>query len=182
MRNNDEVGNNFSNVFEIISNIAKDGKTSIFSLDSNFTVSNNSLIGDAEIMRNSSSGDDVISVGNAFSSVIESINNSSIFVNTFAATAVSLNYSVSDNRLTGDAITMQDSSGGNDRFIIGNDLNILVSSIKNNSDIKGYIVSNLLIFSYLIDNNLLGDAESMKKSSGGHDTIELGNNFKINLG
>ena len=176
-----EVGNNFSNVFEIISNIAKDGKTSIFSLDSNFTVSNNSLIGDAEIMRNSSSGDDVISVGNAFSSVIESINNSSIFVNTFAATAVSLNYSVSDNRLTGDAITMQDSSGGNDRFIIGNDLNILVSSIKNNSDIKGYIVSNLLIFSYLIDNNLLGDAESMKKSSGGHDTIELGNNFKINL-
>jgi hypothetical protein len=33
----------------------------------------------------------------------------------------------------------------------------------------------------LIDNILFGDAESMKKSSGGHDTIEFGNNFKNNL-
>ena len=176
-----EVGNNFSNVFEIISNIAKDGKLSGFSLDSNFTVSNNSLIGDAENMRNSSSGDDVISVGNAFSIVIGSINNNSNIENSYADTTIPLNYSVSDNRLTGDANTMQDSSGGNDRFVVGNDLNILVSSIKNNSDNKGYIVSNLLINFSLIDNILLGDAESMKKSSGGHDTIELGNNFKNNL-
>ena len=176
-----EVGNNFSNVFQKISSNVNNGKTSVISLDSNFTVSNNSLIGDAEIMRKSSSGDDVISVGNAFSSVIESINNNSSFINSYADTTISLNYSVSDNRLTGDANTMQDSSGGNDRFVVGNDLNILVSSIKNNSDNKGYIVSNLLINFSLIDNIFLGDAESMKKSSGGHDTIELGNNFKNNL-
>ncbi len=176
-----EVGNNFSNVFQKISNIVNNGKASGFSLDSNFTVSKNSLIGDAENMRNSSSGDDVISVGNAFSIVIGSINNNSNFLNSFADTTIPLNYSVSENRLTGDAIAMQDSSGGNDRFAVGNDLNILVSSIKNNSDIKGTIVSNLLIDFSLIDNFLLGDAESMKKSSGGHDTIELGNNFKNNL-
>jgi hypothetical protein len=176
-----EVGNNFSNVFQKISNIVNNGKASGFSLDSNFTVSKNSLIGDAENMRNSSSGDDVISVGNAFSIVIGSINNNSNFLNSFADTTIPLNYSVSENRLTGDAITMQDGSGGNDRFAVGNDLNILVSSINNNSDIKGNIVSNLLIDFSLIDNILFGDAESMKKSSGGHDTIEFGNNFKNNL-
>ncbi len=176
-----EVGNNFSNVFEIISNIAKDGKLSGFSLDSNFTVSNNSLIGDAENMRNSSSGHDVISVGNAFSIVIGSINNNSNIENSFADTTIELKYSVSDNRLIGDAKTLQDSSGGNDRFAVGNDLNILVSSINNNSNIAGTIVSNLLINFSLIDNILLGDAENMSKSVGGHDAIELGNNFNNNL-
>jgi hypothetical protein len=177
-----EVGNNFSNVFEIISNIAKDGKTSIFSLDSNFTVSNNSLIGDAEIMRDSSSGDDVISVGNAFNADITAIDNNAFTLNSLADTTVSLKYTVSDNRLIGDAKTMQDSSGGDDRLAVGNDLTISVSSIKNIVYSKGSIQSDVLFNFSLFDNFLLGDAENMKNSTGGHDIIQLGNSFKNNLG
>ncbi len=126
-----EVGNNFSNVFKKISSNVNSGKMLVISLDSNFTVSNNSLIGDAENMRDSSSGDDVISVGNAFNVDITAIDNNALTLNSLADTTVSLKYTVSDNRLIGDAKTMQDSSGGDDRLAVGNDLTISVSSINN---------------------------------------------------
>ena len=177
-----EVGNNFSNVFQKISNIVNNGKASGFSLDSNFTVSNNSLIGDAENMRDSSSGHDVISVGNAFNADITAIDNNALTLNSLADTTVSLKYTVSDNRLIGDAKTMQDSSGADDRLAVGNDLTISVSSINNSVYSKGSIQSDVLFNFSLFDNFLLGDAENMKNSTGGHDIIQLGNSFKNNLG
>jgi serralysin len=176
-----EVGNNFSNVFKKISSNVNSGKMSVISLDSNFTVSNNSLIGDAENMRDSSSGYDVISLGNAFNADIAAIDNYALALNSLADTTVSLKYAVSDNRLIGDAKTMQDSSGVDDRLAVGNDITISVSSINNIVYSKGSIQSDVLFNFSLVDNILLGDAESMMKSSGGHDTIELGNNFKNNL-
>lgn len=176
-----EVGNNFSNYLPLISNYVFNEKSSIFSLDSNFAVSNNSLIGDAENMRNSASGDDVISVGNAFNSLIGSINNTSYKANSLADTTVSLKYSVSDNRLTGDANIMQDSSGGNDRLVVSNDLNSLISLMYNYSNSFGSIESNVLLNFSFAENILFGDSENMSNSAGGHDTIELGNNFKNNL-
>ena len=177
-----EVGNNFSNVFQKISSNVNSGKTSVISLNSNFTVSNNSLIGDAENMRDSGSGDDVISVGNAFNADIAAIDNYALALNSLADTTVSLKYNVSDNRLIGDAKTMQDSSGGDDRLAVGNDLTISFSSINNIVYSRGSIQSNVLFNFSLSDNFLLGDAESMKNSNGGHDIIQLGNSFKNNLG
>jgi serralysin len=177
-----EVGNNFSNVFKKISSNVNSGKMSVISLDSNFTVSNNSLIGDAGNMRDSSSGDDVISVGNAFNADITAIDNNALTLNSLADTTVSLKYTVSDNRLIGDAKTMQDSSGGDDRLAVGNDLTISVSSINNIIYSKGSIQSDVLFNFSLFDNFLLGDAENMKNSTGGHDIIQLGNSFKNNLG
>lgn len=177
-----EVGNNFSNVFKKISSNVNSGKMLVISLDSNFTVSNNSLIGDAENMRDSSSGDDVISVGNAFNVDITAIDNNALTLNSLADTTVSLKYTVSDNRLIGDAKTMQDSSGGDDRLAVGNDLTISVSSINNIVYSKGSIQSDVLFNFSLFDNFLLGDAENMKNSTGGHDIIQLGNSFKNNLG
>ena len=177
-----EVGNNFSNVFQKISSNVNSGKTSVISLDSNFTVSNNSLIGDAENMRNSSSGDDVISVGNALNADIAAIDSYALSLNSLADTTVSLKYTLLDNRLIGDAKTMQDSSGGDDRLAVGNDLTISFSSINNIVYSSGSIQSNVLFNFSLSDNFLLGDAEIMKNSNGGHDIIQLGNSFKNNLG
>ena len=177
-----EVGNNFSNVFQKVSSNVNSGKKSVISLDSNFTISNNSLIGDAENMRDSGSGDDVISVGNAFNADIAAIDNYALATNSLAETTVSLKYNVSDNRLIGDAKTMQDSSGGDDRLAVGNDLTISFSSINNIVYSGGSIQSYVLFNFSLSDNFLLGDAESMKNSNGGHDIIQLGNSFKNNLG
>jgi serralysin len=176
-----EVGNNFSNDLQYIYNDVSNGKTSVFSLDSNFTVSNNSLMGDAESMRDSHSGDDVISVGNTFNSDIRSISSYAESASSLADTTVSLKYTVSNNRVNGDTKTMQDSEGGDDRLVVGNDLTNSVLSIFNTLYTSGSILSNVLFNFSLIDNFLLGDAENMKNSNGGHDTIELGNNFKTNL-
>ncbi len=177
-----KVGNNFSNDFQKISNTVANGKSSVVSLDSNFTISNNSLMGDADNMRNSSSGDDDITVGNAFNAAIGAIKNSASSVYSLAETTVLSRYIVSDNRLIGDAKTMQDSSGGNDKFTVANDINTSVSSITNSANAQASIQSNMSLNFSFIDNILLGDAESMKKSSGGHDIIQLGNNFKNKSG
>ena len=179
------VGNNLKNSIGEIKLLSSGPGEARFSAAASYSTTENSLIGDSlsiKNMRDSGSGDDVISVGNAFNADIAAIDNYALALNSLADTTVSLKYNVSDNRLIGDAKTMQDSSGGDDRLAVGNDLTISFSSINNIVYSRGSIQSNVLFNFSLSDNFLLGDAESMKNSNGGHDIIQLGNSFKNNLG
>ena len=159
-----------------------DGSTKDFSPPiTSSTIQNNALIGDADNILKSSSGADSINIGNNSSIDIDEVSLYSLFgSNINILSTVGLD--ISKNSLIGDAKILKNSSSGNDNVAVG--LNII-----NNVDKKNFTTSNNSIVSdrltvdiNLSSNRLIGDAESMKKSSGGHDIIQLGNNFKNKLG
>ena len=180
----DEIGlaNNAENVFAGVGNFANHIKSATISEIFTFNVSNNTLFGDAENMKNSHSGNDEILVASAFSSAIGFIQNDSSGNMVIADTSLLLDYALSENKIIGDSQNMQNSNGGDDNIFVGENVKNSVISISNNISFSGVIESKIISNFSFADNILFGDAEAMHNSSGGHDNINLGNNFKNNIG
>jgi|LauGreDrversion4_2_1035121.scaffolds.fasta_scaffold22078_2 hypothetical protein len=176
-----EVGNNFSNVFQKISNIVNNGKTSDFSLDSNFTVSNNSLMGDAVTMSHATGGDDQLHIGNTIKNKLGFLTNNT-FNSGSSSSDIKSNFLLSNNFLIGDSKTMNFGKGGADIINLGNDFENTFEgasvSAENNST-ASVLVS--VVFN-LSDNTIIGDSETMSRSEGGNDIISLGNGFVSTVG
>jgi hypothetical protein len=176
------LANNAENIFAGVVNVADHVRSSTISEIFTFNVSSNTLIGDAENMKNSHSGNDEILVANAFSSTIGFIQNNSMGNMVIADTSLVLDYALSENKMIGDAQNMQNSSGGDDNIFVGENIKNSFISISNNITFSGVIESKIILNFSLADNILLGDAEAMFNSSGGHDTINFGNNFRNSIG
>ena len=176
------LANNAENIFAGVSNIGTNVRSATISETFTFNVSNNTLIGDAENMKNSHSGNDEILVASAFSSAIGFIQNNSNGNMAIVDTSLLLDYALSENKIMGDSQNMQNSNGGDDNIFVGENIKSAVISISNNISYSGIIESKIISNFSLADNILLGDAEYMHNSSGGHDNIILGNNFKNNIG
>jgi hypothetical protein len=176
-----EVGNNFSNVFQKISNIVNNGKASDFSLDSNFTVSNNSLMGDAVTMSHATGGDDQLHIGNTIKNKLGFLTNNT-FNSGSSSSDIKSNFLLSNNFLIGDSKTMNFGKGGADIINLGNDFENTFEgasvSAENNSS-ASVLVS--VVFN-LSDNTIIGDSETMSRSEGGNDIISLGNGFVSTVG
>ncbi len=92
-----------------------------------------------------------------------------------------MNFIAKDNIVFGDSEIMLESKGGDDVISVGNDfvsnITSLGSSASNNSTAKNSISTNYA----LKDNNLYGDAETMNHSTGGNDTLSVGNDFVVSV-
>jgi hypothetical protein len=147
------VGNSIRNEIGDIKNFSNAESSTSIILESNFSLLNNFLFGDAKAMNHSQGGNDVISLGNDFVSSVGSIT-TTIYSSSTNTTIVSVSYTLKDNNLYGDAETMSYSKGGNDTLSMG----VMIEGDSHLTlDIK--------------NNTLYGDANTMKRSQGGDDKL-----------
>ncbi len=117
-----------------------------------FTIKSNTLLGDAEIINGSSAGKDFLSFANNI--VIESKAQKA----TLDTSITTLQVSITDNFIFGDAIEMNQSRGDNDELRFCRDWMY---------NLNEFTVLNLQVS----DNSLYGDAYIMSKSTGGDDVL-----------
>jgi hypothetical protein len=183
------VGDNLKTAIGDVGLFSSRSGESVSNILLNFKFLDNVLFGDAETMKNSSSGNDAISVGNNIQNTMANVgitvefDNSEIkFSTPIIVSNESADFTLSGNELIGDAASMERSAAGKDTLGIGN-------NFKNSLGVtKIFYQTGLLVdvnesISFSVTNNLLfGDAKNMSYSSGDKDTIGVGNNLKNSIG
>ena len=145
-------------------------------------ISKNSLIGDTNSLKNSSSGNDLVGVGNNIESKLGKTTVGSYSSNSKSSASSTVSINLSSNRLVGDAENIASSSAGDDSLSIGNNLKTTVGDVSTISIDGGASESNILFNLKFLDNVLLGDADRLKNSSAGNDAISVGNNIQNTIG
>jgi hypothetical protein len=172
------IGNNSTALIQDVSLNSYDGSdikaSSIVSLD----ISKNFLIGDAKNLKNSSSGNDVVGIGNNIESKLGKTTVGSYTSNSKTSANSTVSINLSSNRLVGDAENITSSSAGYDSLSVGDNLKTNVGNVNTISRDGGTSVSNILLNLKFLDNVLLGDADRIKNSSAGDDAISVGNNIQ----
>jgi hypothetical protein len=122
--------------------------TSTVSLD----ISKNSLIGDAKSLKNSSSGNDVVGVGNNIESKLGKTTVGSYSSNSKTSASSTVSINLSSNKLVGDAENIASSSAGDDSLSVGDNLKNSVGNVSAISIDAGTSVSNILLNLKILDN------------------------------
>ena len=144
----------------------------------NYSNSKNIFIGDAYKITESSGGNDFISlldnitILNSFFA-LGAINNSFHYSSVF-------NLEISNNKIVGDSILLNNSNAGDDFLNIANKSSDLIFSQNSRSFQRGNMLLENSVSFIAKDNIAVGDSENMLESKGGNDKIELFNNFSEN--
>ena len=174
------LGNYVSNTTNFIDSLSLSSSFSNLIKIFNLSIEKNNLFGDAKIITNSNSGDDIVNVANNF---ISDINSETIGVS-FRSGNNSSNeviFNVTSNKIYGDAEDMIYSRGGNDEIKLGNNyVNNIDNIIAFSSSGSNSGLTQLIKF-FVSDNSLVGDAKNMNHSIGGNDNISFAVDFLIDI-
>ena len=132
-------------------------------------------------MKNSKSGDDMITAGDSV--ILKNIEVISFSFLSYDAIAKSeMNYFLKYNILVGDANTMIHSEGGSDVIKIGNENYYIIDRVASRASSSQTSISSAQIFYSISDNFIAGDAKNLLYSIGGDDAIYVGNNIVFDVG
>lgn len=185
-KDNINLGNQIKVDLSNITAISNSFSSSLASAKStvNLNFLSNTLLGDADLMRNSKGGDDIINAANSISINTGFISSSSN--NNSVASAISLiDILLNDNVFVGDGSIMKKSTGGVDIINFSNDLKIIIGetlSFSGSAGSGGNSNTSAEICYSILDNFITGDAQFFFKSKGGNDIINIGNNIDFNVG
>ena len=174
------LGNYVSNTTNFIDSLSLSSSFSNLIKIFNLSIEKNNLFGDAKIITNSNSGDDIVNVANNF---ISDINSETIGAS-FRSGNNSSNeviFNATSNKIYGDAEDMIYSRGGNDEIKLGNNyVNNIDNIIAFSSSGSNSGLTQLIKF-FVSDNSLVGDAKNMNHSIGGNDNISFAVDFLIDI-
>ena len=172
------IGDNLKSTVADVVASSNNGNTVESDILLHFKFLDNVLFGDADKLKNSSAGDDAISVGNNIQNTMGKIDirvtgsDSSIDPSTsIISSNSSADFTLSGNELIGDAATIERGAAGKDTLVIGNNFQSTLGSIESTS-LSDLSFNASESISYKVSKNLLfGDAKNMIHSSSGADTI-----------
>ena len=140
-------------------------------------IKGNSLFGDAQIVQSSRGGIDTLSIAHQWR-----INMATATATNADASGPELTITLSENNLIGDGATMITSIGGGDTLNLADQWHISMATANATGTTFAYAsgtASGPELTITLSENNLIGDGGTMITSSGGHDSLNLANQWHI---
>ncbi len=170
------VANSILIAIDDVESISLGAKLSSANAKINFSLIDNTIIGDATVMNHSVGGLDIINLGNRIVGTINDVISHSD-ISGFSNSSAEIVILIEDNRLYGDAINLCESTGSDDIILVGSNILSQIWSVESSAGSLRSSISSASIDITLSNNSLMGDAKFMSQSIGGNDVLVFCSDF-----